>query len=111
MALAGGEVGLVDRLDVGLGVGSRAALRRHSTDPAAAERGAGQAPAKNQPPASPRGAALIYTSPGRSLTASLYKGPFKQQWLIARVTREDFKLCGGSDAKPELCRLLFLLSP
>lgn len=49
VALAGGEVGLVDGLDVGLGVGGRLVLRCRGTDSAAAERGAGQTPAKKQP--------------------------------------------------------------
>lgn len=56
VALAGGEVGLVDGLDVGLGVSGRPALRRSGTDSAAVERGAGQTPAKKQPTASPFGA-------------------------------------------------------
>jgi len=55
VALAGGEVGLVDGLDVGLGVGGRPALRHRGTDSAAAERGAGQAPARNQPAAAALG--------------------------------------------------------
>lgn len=50
LALAGGEVGLVDRLYVGLGMGDRPALRRRGTDPAAAERGAGQTLAKKPTP-------------------------------------------------------------
>lgn len=53
MALAGGEVGLVDGLDVGLGVGGHPALRHRGTDSAAAERGVGQTLAKTQPTASP----------------------------------------------------------
>lgn len=39
VALAGGEVGLVHGLHVGLGVGNRAAPRPHGTDPAAEQSG------------------------------------------------------------------------
>lgn len=99
VALAGGEVGLVDGLDVGLGVGGRPALRCHGTDSAAAERGAGQTPPKNQPATSPfgaKGAPPIYTSSGHGLTVPLHRGLFKWQWLIARVTREATSSCFGA---------------
>lgn len=62
VALASGEVGLVDGLDMGLGVGDcPALLRRRGTDSAAAERGAGQTSAKNQPAASPFGAKGLHS--------------------------------------------------
>lgn len=53
VALAGGEVGLVDGLDVGLGVGDCPALRGCGTDSAAAERRAGRTAATHQPDPSP----------------------------------------------------------
>lgn len=59
MALAGGEVGLVHGLHVGLGVGGRAAPRLGGAGPAAEQRGV------------------------NGLTTPNYPGLFKRQWLSA----------------------------
>lgn len=98
MALAGGEVGQVHRLHVGLGVGGCAAPRLCSTGPAAEQRRAGQAVVGKQLTASPplphpERAMLIYTSWGCGLTTPNCTWLFKRQWLIAQVTQEVTSCC------------------